>query len=756
METVKSRRTLTRTLGTALVAVALIATPLVAAQAYNPTGGVMYELPSSEPCLKGRGNCVVYPKSAQLPDGTLVAAFEKATVVDYPAPDTIGGAVGETLPIWKSDDFGTTWQPLSEVPSPAALSNDPAVDKYSSNWTNPYLYVLPQNVGNLSAGTLLLASVVSGEDEYFRERKAADPNWVPSNDGDRRDVAIALFASTNSGVTWTFVNIVATGGWQGGSAGAGGVNVSNANVYDQVDPVWEPHLVVIDGQLVAYYSDENDYLGYNATSGVPTIDPNNGTAPDSRAQILVHRTWNGVSTSWSAPVVDVAGDTFSWNGGQQIGGGRPGMTTIAETTGGDWYLTFEYFGGGQNVRYKLGSDPLQFFADGDGNGNEIGQLPVDSGSRPLATGGSPVLIELPDGRIAYNSAGSGSIWLSDGATGGTWTEYQTTLGSGYSRNLQYVEGTGRVLILQATWGAAQATPLVRFADVDLGHSEGAYVRIVNELTGQVVGTGNNTNDANLGNGNVPDVRLETAGSASNGATQYWHLQPKPSNSVTLLNQSGGRAAAIWTGTATAGQRIGQWVDDVAIGQWTTIDNGDGTVSFRSTANTSLFLTGASANAALTLETARTDGSQDWDLVEEPVIERIVNRNSAKCLDVNAWSTSNGGNVQQWTCSNGANQQWRVQPLSGGYVQIVNEHSGLCLDVSTASTANGANVQQWACTGGTNQQWTVGSLAGGYVQFVNRNSGRCLDVNAWSTANGGNVQQWACTGGANQQWQRVGI
>lgn len=752
-----SRSTLTRALGTALVVTALIAAPLVAAQAYNPTGAVLYELPTNEACLKGRGNCVVYPKSAQLPNGTLVAGFEKATVVDYPAPDSIGGAVGETLPIWKSDDFGTTWQPLSEVASPAALSSDPAVDKYSSNWTNPYLYVLPQNVGNLAAGTLLLASVVSGEDEYFRERKAADPNWVPTNDGDRRDVAIALFASTNNGVSWTFVNIIATGGWQGGSAGAAGVNVSNANVYDQVDPVWEPHLVVINGQLVAYYSDENDYLGFNATSGVPTIDPNNATAADSRAQILVHRTWNGVSTSWSAPVVDVAGDSFAWNGGQQIGGGRPGMTTVAQTTDGNWYLTFEYFGGGQNVRYKLASDPLRFFADGDGNGNEIGQLPVDPGSGSLATGGSPVLIELPDGRIAYNSAGSGSIWMSDGSTAGTWTEYQTTLGSGYSRNLQYVEGTGRVVILQATWGAAQATPLIRYADVDLGHSDGAYFRIVNQLTGQAIGTGNNTNDANLGNNNVPDVRLETSGSAANAATQYWHLESKPNNSLTLLNQSGGRAAAIWTGTATAGQRIGQWADNVAIGQWTSIDNGDGTVSFRSTANTSLYLTGAAANAPLTLETARADGSQDWELVEEATaVERIVNRHSAKCLDVNAWSTVDGGNVQQWTCTGGANQLWQVQPLSAGYAQVVNEHSGLCLDVNAASTANGANVQQWACSGANSQQWEVQSLSGGYVQLVNRNSGRCLDVNAWSTANGGNVHQWTCTGGANQQWQRLGI
>lgn len=723
--------------------------PTAIAQAYRPTGGIVYQLTDADQCLKGRGNCAVYPKSAELPSGRLVAAFEKATV-----NPTSGAATGGTLPIYKSDDDGTTWQSLSSVRPPAELSSDPAYAKYTSNWGSPYLYVMPQTVGNVAAGTLLVASLVTGEDHYYTEHKAADPNWVPNNDGDRKDLAIALFSSADQGVTWKVVNIIAKGGWQGGSAGAIGTNVAAANTYRQVDPVWEPFLIVRDGKLVTYYSDENDYLGYDPATGVARLDPANGTATDSHGQILAHRTWDGTSAAWSAPVVDVAGTTQNVGGKSVIGGGRPGMTTIAPTSDGKWLLTFEYWGGGTNTRFKVASDPLRFFADGDVDGTGVDTLPVSSGSRGLATGGSPVMIPLPDGRIVYNASGSGSVWVNrTGSSTGQWTEYQTTVGAGYSRSLQYVTRTGRVSILQGTWGGPASNAIIRYGEVDLGRSAGAYYQLVNRKTGQVIGTGNHSNDANIGNGDVPDVVLEAAGSASDGDTQFWHVVTKPNGAVALLNKSGGRAAGIWTGTPSAGQKVGQWVDDTESGIWNRVTTSDGYTRLQAAASTGLYLTGATAGGQLTLQAAASDGSQDWTLVEQRP-ERLVNRNSGKCLDVNASSTADGGVVQQWTCTGGANQQWQVQAVAGGYVQVTNGASDRCLNVNASSTADGGTVQQWTCTGGTNQQWRVQAVTGGNVQLVNRNSGKCLDIAAFSTANGAKAQQWTCNGGTNQVWQRV--
>ncbi|MDT0479279.1 RICIN domain-containing protein [Streptomyces doebereineriae] len=599
------RRRLGRALGTFAATSAILAIPMVSAQAYNPTGGTLYQL-GTEPCLKGRGNCAVYPKSAQLPSGRLVASFEKSTVVT-----ATGSADKQTLPVYKSDDHGTSWQPLSEVKAPAYLSSDPQYAKYTSNWTNPYLYVLPQDVGNLKQGTLLLASVVSGDDYYYKEHKAADPNWTPTNDGDRKDLAIALYSSTDDGATWKVENVVATGGWQGGSAGAVGQNIAAANTNQQVDPVWEPYLMVYKGKLVCYYSDENDYTGFNATTGVPTLDPANDTATDSQGQILAHKTWDGTGAVWSAPVVDIAGLTQTMGGGKtEIGGGRPGMANVVRTTDGKWLLTFEYWGGGVNTKYVLADDPLKFYT-GSATGTGVTSLPLDTGSHALATGGSPVLIKLPGGRLVYNAAGSGNVWVNDsGRSDGAWKEYQTTSQAGYSRNLQYVDGTGRIVILNN-----QGTSTLKFAEVDLGHTDGAYYQLVNRKTDQVIGTGNKTNDANIGNADVPDVRLEAPGSAGNADTQYWHVTTEPNGGVSLLNKSGGRAAAIWTGNATAGQKIGQWVDNSATGSWNLVKTSDGFYKLQSVKNTSLYLTGATAGSQLTLQTAATDGSQDWELVQ---------------------------------------------------------------------------------------------------------------------------------------------
>ncbi|MER6085168.1 RICIN domain-containing protein [Streptomyces sp. NPDC001833] len=600
----RGRRTV-RVLGTFAAATALLMVPLAGARAYNPTGGILYQL-GSEPCLKGRGNCVIYPKSAQLPSGRLVAAFERSTVV--PAS---GSADGQTLPVYRSDDHGTTWQPLSEVKAPAYLSSDPQYAKYTSNWTNPYLYTLPQDVGNLKQGTLLLASVVSGDDAYYKEHKAADPTWTPSNDGDRADLAIALYASTDDGATWKVLNVVATGGWQGGSAGAIGRNVATANTYRQVDPLWEPYLMVYKGQLVCYYSDEHDYTGFDPATGTPVLDPADDTAPDSHGQVLVHRTWDGRGARWSGPVVDIAGLTQDTGGGKsEIGGGRPGMANVVRTTDGKWLLTYEYWGGGADTRYRVADNPLKFYA-GSPTGDSVTALPVDTGSRPLATGGSPVLVRLPGGRLVYNAAGSGDVWVNaSGRSDGVWKEYQTTSKAGYSRALQYVDGTGRVAVLNN-----QGTSTLAFAEVDLGHSDGAYYQLVNRRTDQVIGTGGKSNDADLGNGDVPDVRLEEPGSAADPDTEYWHVVTEPNGGVTLLNKSGGRAAAIWTGNATAGQKIGQWVDNSPVGSWNLVRTADGLYRLQSVKNTSLYLTGASDGAQLTLQAATTDGSQDWELVE---------------------------------------------------------------------------------------------------------------------------------------------
>lgn len=739
----KGRRSrMRRTVGAVLATAAVLLTLATPAQASQPTPATLYQLAGTASCTKSVNNCVLYPKAAALPSGRLVAAFEESTV------QASGSADGQTIPVYKSDDNGTTWQHLADVKAPAYASSNSAYAAYVSNWTNPYLYVLPQSVGNLASGTLLMATVVSGDDYYYLDQKKTNPNYTPTHDGDRSNTAIALYASTDSGSTWNVVNIIATGSWSNGAN-----YPATENTYHQNDPVWEPYLMVYNNQLVCYYSDENDYTGYNSSTGALTIDPANATATDSHGQVIAHRTWDGSSSAWSSAVVDVTGDTVSMgNGKTEIGGGRPGMANVVQTSDGQWMLTYEYWGGGDNVRYKLSGNPLQFFAVGGADGTGISGLPVSAGSSALSQGGNPVLVRLPGGRLIYNAGGSGDVWVNASGSGtGSWTEYQTTLPAAYSRNLTYDATTGRVVIL-----ANQGTSTIINADIDFGHSTGTYYQIVNKLTGQVIGTHNNTTDANIGNGNSPDVDLENAGSAANPDTQYWHLVTKPGG-VTLLNEAGGRAAEIWGGNATAGAGIGQWVDNTSTGLWNMVKLADGNYQFQSTGNTGLYLTGASSGAGLTLQTARSDGSQEWQLVAANAAgiagsgRTLTNVNTATCLDDYKWNTANGADVDLWPCNGLAVQQFTVTSTGDGQYTLTNANSGSCLDDYQFGTANGSKADLWSCTGAANQNWSFVPIAGGNYEIINQSSGLCLDDPQWNKTSGVLADLWTCNEGANQQW-----
>lgn len=561
---------------------------------YQPAPSTAFSAANPSDCNKNP--CVLYPKTAQLPGGRLIMTFE----------DSQGDPVGQNIPVYASDDDGDTWFELSSIAPPAELSDDPQFAPYTSAWTNAHPYVLQNDVGDLSAGTLLVAAVVSGDDAFYREHKDADSEWQAGKDGDRADVAIAVFASTDDGSSWRVTSIAVDGGWQGGSAGASGVNVSQANSYSQSDPVWEPHLMEYNGTIVCYYSDERDIAGIDAETGAIDVAADDATAPDTYTQILAHTTWDGRAESWSTPVVDVSGTTITREDGSTVlGGGRPGMTTVVPTTDGRWMMTYEWWGGGADVRYKIADDPLSFRdAQGTDDG-AITDLPALPGT--LATGGSPVLSLGADGEILYNSAGSSSLWVNEsGRSDGEWKQYQTAISSGYSRNLHYLPETGQILITQADWGGSTITT----GHVDIGSSSGDYVRLVNAATGQVLSTEDGkTQDANL-TGDTADIVTEQA--AEDDLTQWWHLVSKDEH-TTLLNKSGGRALAIWRGLVEEGSHLAQWVDDDASDKrWVLTEAKDGTVTISPSSDPSLAITATGSEVTLA-PVDSSSPSQKWTI-----------------------------------------------------------------------------------------------------------------------------------------------
>ncbi|KAJ7160211.1 hypothetical protein C8R46DRAFT_1353961 [Mycena filopes] len=244
------------------------------------------------------------------------------------------------FPIFRSVDLGQTWAPLSNVTDT------------QNNWGlryQPFLYELPEAIGNFPAGTILCAG-----------------NSIPTN---LSNTQINVYASLNKGRTWKFVSHVAAGG--------------EAVPDNGLTPVWEPFIMTFNHQLVLYYSDQRDPL---------------------HGQKLRHA--HQVTTNlltWGAVVDDVAYPTFS---------DRPGMTTIAQLPNGQYIITYEYGGtGGFGIYYRLSNSPLTFNgATGLVIRATTGEVPTSSpnvvwtahgGVNALAAPGSPWTYVLANGTRSY-------------------------------------------------------------------------------------------------------------------------------------------------------------------------------------------------------------------------------------------------------------------------------------------------------------------------------------------------------------------
>ena len=154
------------------------------------------------------------------------------------------------LPIYQSLDLGRTWTERARVYD--------QVNGWGLRY-QPFLYQLREPIGNYSAGDLLLSA-----------------NSIPD---DLSQTQIDLYASTDKGYTWNFVSHIAHGG--------------PAQPVNGLTPVWEPFLMMYEGMLICYYSDQRD--------------PKHG-------QKLVHQTSADLQ-NWGPVVDDVAYSTYSYRPG---------------------------------------------------------------------------------------------------------------------------------------------------------------------------------------------------------------------------------------------------------------------------------------------------------------------------------------------------------------------------------------------------------------------------------------------------------
>ncbi|KAK6084881.1 bnr asp-box repeat domain protein [Seiridium cupressi] len=133
---------------------------------------------------------VLYARVVSLSTGALRATWENYS----PEPPLV------YFPIYRSTDGGVSWTSIGKVTD--------TVNDWGLRY-QPFLYELPQAIGNYARGTILAAA-----------------NSIPT---DLSKSKVDIYASTNGGVAWSFVS----------SAGTGGVSKPT----NGLTPVWEPLLM---------------------------------------------------------------------------------------------------------------------------------------------------------------------------------------------------------------------------------------------------------------------------------------------------------------------------------------------------------------------------------------------------------------------------------------------------------------------------------------------------------------------------------
>ena len=313
---------------------------------------------------------VLYARTALLDSGVLLATWENYT----PEPPMV------SFPVYRSEDDGQTWEEIAQI--------EDQVNGVGLRY-QPQLFVLPSAVGNYSAGTILCAG-----------------NSIPT---DLSTTQIDLYASTDDGYTWEFLSHVASGG--------------EALPNNGLTPVWEPHMIVYEDQLVLYYADQRD---------------------TDHGQKMSHQVTSDLLT-WSDPVDDVSYEDYE---------ARPGMPSVTLLPNGEYLFAYEYGGGpvgdGSDtsyrfpVYYRLSSDPLDF------NSAEGLALIADDGTVPTS---SPYVTWTPigddeNGTIVVSSNSHTDIFVNQ-ALGAVdaWRRIPTEEATSYSRSLCVLSDQNYLLII---------------------------------------------------------------------------------------------------------------------------------------------------------------------------------------------------------------------------------------------------------------------------------------------------------------------
>jgi streptogrisin C len=170
--------------------------------------------------------------------------------------------------------------------------------------------------------------------------------------------------------------------------------------------------------------------------------------------------------------------------------------------------------------------------------------------------------------------------------------------------------------------------------------------------------------------------------------------------------SGNQAQGVTSGGSgnctTGGTMFFQPINEIlsAYGLSLTTTGGGGTSRIIGFANKCIDVPNSNAVDGQYLQLWDCNGTaaQAWEFAGDGTVRAF-----GKCMDVAWGSRDNGAVIQLANCSGNTAQQF----VLSGAGDLVNPQSNKCVDVEAWNSANGARLIQWECTGGANQKWRRG-------------------------------------------------
>ena len=634
-------------------------------------------------CLKNNGSS----------NGVLLCTFDqlKKVLVDIGNGQKI---LKQVYPIYRSSDGGESWELISNV-----YDREFGLMRTSQ----PCIYELPKQVGDMPAGTILLAGNIFDDSPFTQSR-------------------IVIYKSLDGGYTWSFLSQVDNGG----------PCKYDPSTSSTTTSVWEPFLNIgKDGKLVCYYSDErqkskgilqavsfktssdgkiwsslknvtaitnkNDRPGMITVSALPngkyiaTYEVVNRPSI-SRNNAVVYCKFSNDGVTWDAGSL---GTRVSLADGRGIGsspyvkwvdaGGPNGMVIISAKWATD---SKDNISGGQNfyVNYNLGEgtwERLPMAVTYDADDNHGGYFSGFSQSFDVSI----------DNNILYHATNVENI-------------YNKKKIDGSSYNLNDIK-IGKIPLNGTIYEAEKATLSNIKVEDATDASNGKEVRYINELDSSV---------------DFKNIKVAQSGDYD-----------------IMIRYSNGTGKDASHSIYVNGLPVGK-VDYPASANWDRYLWAEVKCYLKSGLNTVKFI--------------KDGGYAELDCILVDDYKKafvIQNKNSNKYLEIKNALVTENSDAGQWGVTDNWCQKWIFESSKNGYFRIKNINSGLYLDIQNQGKGDGDKVIQKRYNNASSQLWKLVLQDDGYYFIINKNSGKYLEVAYNSIADGAKIGQWGPTGYDCQKW-----